>query len=547
MKIKSLILFIIFAVFFISCEKDMKWINPNDATMDQAEVDKICKTSGYECGTTIASYQGVAFEINCGKCSDGYTCTDNKCEKIDSDDTDKTDTASDNDDEKPVSDDEDSGDSVTDDDSDSTDTMPDNSDSATDNDTDTDSGDSTPDADSDNQESGFDQDSQGIWVDPKPFTGTVHLMWENPMGNTGVGGTGISHANAETYCNNLVLAGHDDWRLPTIDELRTLVRGVSTTMTGGKCPTSESCTDQDSCNKDKDNSKGFGNSCLGCVALDTSTYDPAISYLDFDNDCQLSSTQLANNECYIVKAMHGDPCNGTWSSTKNTSIVATLTQAYYYLNYVNGQINSGSDTMSTTPWVRCVRQGTAADVTEEEEEAGDPSQNWECTADTDCTGGKTCRNHKCVTETYVAANGLEWQRGRIIEILNKWEEDVIRIEGWDAAKTYCENLDYAGHNDWRLPNLTELKSLVQGCAATNECPVTAENPSYPDNYSSVCKICASGNYMPAELGLKIDFNYWSSTEDPTASKHVWSIDFKTVAVFNDYKTANLYAMCVRSK
>ena len=382
----------------------------------------------------------------------------------------------------------------------------------------------------------------GTWVDPKTY-----LMWENPMGNTGMGGTGISHANAVTYCDNLVLAGHDDWRLPTIDELRTLVRGVSTTMTGGKCPTSESCTDQDSCNKDKDNSKGFGNSCLGCVALDTSTYDPAISYLDFDNDCQLSQTQLNEGEYYIVKAMFGDPYR-LWSSTKNTSIVATLTQAYYYLNYVNGQINSGSDTMSTTHWVRCVRQGTAADVTEEEEEAGDPSQNWECTEDTDCTGGKTCQKHKCVSETYTASNGLEWQRGKIIETINKWEDGVERIEGLEAAKEHCENLEYAGHDDWRLPNIDELKTLVQGCAKTSECAVSVATPGYNAGYLTTkdsCDGCGSGNYMPAELGQHIEYNYWSSTEDPTASKHVWSIDFKTAAVYNDFKTANLYAMCVR--
>lgn len=380
----------------------------------------------------------------------------------------------------------------------------------------------------------------GIWVDPKTY-----LMWENPMGNTGTGGTGISHSNAVTYCENLVLAGHDDWRLPTIDELRTLVRGVSTTMTGGKCPTSESCTAQDNCNKDKDNSKGFGNSCLGCVALDTSTYDPAISYLDFDNDCQLSQTQLDEGEYYIVKAMFGDPYR-LWSSTKNTGLAGSVSQAFWYINYSNGQINSGSDVMSTTHWARCVRQGTAADVTEEEEEAGDPSQNWECTDNAECTGGKTCQSHKCVNETYVAANGLEWQRGRIIETINKWEEGVERVKNWDPAKEHCENLEYAGHDDWRLPNLTELKSLVTGCAKTNECPVDADNYTYPGNYSTVCKTCDKGNYMSAGLGLNIDFPYWTSTtDDPSKNTRVWAINFMNGEVFYGYATAEHYAMCVR--
>ncbi|MBP5406944.1 DUF1566 domain-containing protein [bacterium] len=378
-----------------------------------------------------------------------------------------------------------------------------------------------------NQNAGFDKNSNGIWVDPDTY-----LIWENPMGNQGTGGVGPTHTQAAAYCENLVLAGTDDWRLPTIDELRTLVRGVSTTMTGGKCPTSESCTDQDSCNKDKENKHGFGNSCLGCDALD-SQYDSAISYLT-ESDCRLSDINFENGEYYIVPAMFTDPYR-LWSSTKNTGLAGSAMQAFWYLNYKSGQINSGSDSTSNH-WVRCVRTGTAADVPEQDAEVEhDPS--WECIVEADCSEGQWCQNHKCVTkpkETYVAANGLEWQAGQ-----------VERIEGWGNAAPHCENLEYAGHDDWRLPNITELKSLVTGCAKTNECPVTAEAPEYPGNYSTVCKTCSSGNYMPQEVGQQIEFPYWTSTNDPSKTNRVWAINFMTGAVFYSYNTANHYARCVR--
>ena len=197
----------------------------------------------------------------------------------------------------------------------------------------------------------------GIWVDP-----TTYLMWENPMGNKGgTDGIGTTHANAVTYCDNLVLAGADDWRLPTIDELRTLVRGISTIATGGTCPTTETCTNQKTCNEDPDNTQGFGNSCLGCEALN-SKYDPEISYLNMETDCQLSSDQLEKNECYIVPEMFGDPCSGTWSNTPNTDGTAALMKAYWYLNYKSGIIHSDADIIGGAGWVRCVRQGTAADI-----------------------------------------------------------------------------------------------------------------------------------------------------------------------------------------
>ncbi len=350
MKKTYIIFAALFCVFLLfSCDSGLKFENPNDPN-NQTSDSKKTGTLGGEC------YPNKT-------CNEGLTCDkeNNICieEPDNTNDDDKTDTMSSNDEDK-------------------TDITPDNSDSVPDEDAYTDSGDSTTDNDTDSSDTDSvdtdssdtadtegDTDLNGIWVDPNPFNGAIHLMWENPMGNTGMGGTGISHANAETYCNALVLAGHDDWRLPTIDELRTLVRGVSTTMTGGTCPTSESCSNQDSCNKNKNNSQPYGYSCFGCYALDDQ-YKDGESFLTED-DCQLSSSQLENNECYIVPAMFGDPCNGTWSNTPNTSTAGTLVNAFWYLNYKAGYIGSDSDTLSGANWVRCVREGTAADVTEEEE------------------------------------------------------------------------------------------------------------------------------------------------------------------------------------
>jgi len=48
-----------------------------------------------------------------------------------------------------------------------------------------------------------------------------------------------------------------------------------------------------------------------------------------------------------------------------------------------------------------------------------------------------------------STTGLEWQDDSIGDKMN-----------WIAAIDYCEGLTLGGHNDWRLPNINELISLV---------------------------------------------------------------------------------------
>lgn len=51
-----------------------------------------------------------------------------------------------------------------------------------------------------------------------------------------------------------------------------------------------------------------------------------------------------------------------------------------------------------------------------------------------------------VTDT---ATGLMWQKAT-----------APGTYTWEGALSYCQNLNLAGHSDWRLPDRNELQSLV---------------------------------------------------------------------------------------
>jgi len=79
-----------------------------------------------------------------------------------------------------------------------------------------------------------------IWCDNE-----TALCWQDPQKDyhldswnydTQTGYYGLSGPDANRYCKEMVLGGFDDWRAPTIDEIRTIIRGNPSSITGGDCP-----------------------------------------------------------------------------------------------------------------------------------------------------------------------------------------------------------------------------------------------------------------------------------------------------------------------
>ena len=81
-----------------------------------------------------------------------------------------------------------------------------------------------------------------------------------------------------------------------------------------------------------------------------------------------------------------------------------------------------------------------------------------------------------------------------------WQDGVNIFQGgWDEARHYCENLNFAGYNDWRLPTRLELLSI------TDDSRITPINRAF-ENISK-------------------ESSYWSLTKYVGDQSNVWAVDF----------------------
>lgn len=102
--------------------------------------------------------------------------------------------------------------------------------------------------------------------------------------------------------------------------------------------------------------------------------------------------------------------------------------------------------------------------------------------------------------------GLEWQGGAVSSM------------DFGDALNHCESLDYAGHTDWRLPDLNQLSSLVD-----------------------------YGHFGPAtEMPQTESVAHWSSTTASYSINYGWAVHFEFGGTTTGQKSGTLFKVrCVR--
>jgi hypothetical protein len=139
------------------------------------------------------------------------------------------------------------------------------------------------------------------------------------------------------------------------------------------------------------------------------------------------------------------------------------------------------------------------------------------------------------------ATGLTWQVMPPAEYAN-----------WNDALAYCDGLILGGHGNWRLPTISELRTLIRGCADTTAggaCGVTDEC-LYTWCQQDVCYDCDypdgpnNGCYAPPEVAGECNY-YWSSSHVANADDRAWAVGFTSAFIYKPRVYYAFHARCVR--
>lgn len=98
-----------------------------------------------------------------------------------------------------------------------------------------------------------------------------------------------------------------------------------------------------------------------------------------------------------------------------------------------------------------------------------------------------------------------------------WTKEYSSVVTWVNALSYCETLDYGGYAYWRLPNVNELKTLVN---------ITKSDPA--SDFPS----------MPS-------ISFWSSSSYVNNANYAWAVNFDYGVVSMSGKSFSVVAKCVR--
>ncbi len=134
-----------------------------------------------------------------------------------------------------------------------------------------------------------------------------------------------------------------------------------------------------------------------------------------------------------------------------------------------------------------------------------------------------------------------------------WKTISLKREGleWSCISpdrmTHLDATDYCEDNGWRLPTISELRTLIQNCPDTETggaCGVTDSCLSYSDCRNDACGGCSAD--ISGKYSVFGDTGYlWSSSVPSGDTDDAWNVTFYHGHVGRNGRDYNDSVRCVR--
>ena len=247
-------------------------------------------------------------------------------------------------------------------------------------------------------------------------------------------------------CRELNFGGISQWRIPTIDEIRTVLTASDKLKTGGECPITDACSD-------------FSTGCFGEEAEVKCTEEEGNGGFE---------SSLYDYGSYVLSGTIADESDGVYYAWAVDLTTGSLSY----------RASTDSDNFSIS---RCIKDDSL------------PNPEFPYTD---------------------SASGLVWSERSPYDL------------SWYEAAAYCLDLVEGGSNNWRVPTIEEVKTLVKNCPEGD------------------CKPDIVGKYSPfSEIST-----LWSSTVFTDESEtYFTALDFMTASQNSwKYEYTDEKVRCVRS-
>ena len=357
--------------------------------------------------------------------------------------------------------------------------------------------------------------SDGIWQEREKCKGGCDKAigqckpWEDPA--SGLIWSSSSNAlvweNAVDFCDNLTEGGFSDWRLPSINEARTLIIDCIETMIGGRCGVTDNCLSSDC----------LDYSCGLCEPQADGYY----SKIDKHTDSKLfwSASEVSGS---TVRA---------WGIELYTAgIAAKFKNEYGVTRCVRGENhrqlceglpehafwNSASNIFSTwdgTSWHPSL-QGIYNDT----------ASTKECRFK--CVPGYKWDGYKCKLDDSFPECGVDSQTPCINSSTGLvWSSKAVD-QSWKDAAVRCLRHSVGGSNIWRLPTIDELRRLVKNCPNAEyggECAVSEEKGLLAGYESGTRESCFCYDTDKEYNKFGDSGFFWSSSIRSDDPENIWGI------------------------